>query len=166
MPPYLEYQQIHRRADYYDDRKVNQRRAHPIETSRTQHKLQLQRLSFLTNDKDYIDHPANMKRLTKELDRVNREYRSVRRYQDPLMESLKRLSERQIPCNIPQKATSTDSTSSSISSTGSNTAYSSSPEKSRFLTRWFASNELEQCKDPLSSCHPTITTHINRRSKN
>lgn len=59
--------------------------------SRTQHKLLLQRQSFLADDKDYLDHPQNMKRLTKELDRVNREYRSVRQFEDPMAQSFRRV---------------------------------------------------------------------------
>lgn len=62
------------------------------ELNRTQHKLQLQRQSFLANDKDYLNHPKNMKRLTKELDRINKEYKCLRQYHDPLSESFKRLS--------------------------------------------------------------------------
>lgn len=65
---------------------------HQAELNRTQYKMQLQRQSLLTNDKDYLNHPKNMKRLTKELDRVNKEYRNVRHYHDPLTESLKRLT--------------------------------------------------------------------------
>ena len=44
------------------------------------------------NDKDYLNHPKNMKRLTKELDRINKEYKCLRQYHDPLSESFKRLS--------------------------------------------------------------------------
>ncbi|KAI8143284.1 hypothetical protein BJV82DRAFT_612198 [Fennellomyces sp. T-0311] len=63
----------------------------PKEMSRTQHKLLLQRQSFLADDKDYLEHPTNMKRLTKELDRVNREYRCVRHFEHPLAQSLRRV---------------------------------------------------------------------------
>lgn len=59
--------------------------------SRTQHKLLLQRQSYLADDKDYLDHPHNMRRLTKELDRVNREYWSVRQFEDPMAESFRRV---------------------------------------------------------------------------
>lgn len=65
------------------------------EISRTQHKLMLQRQSFLADDKNYLDHPDNMRRLTKELDRVNREYRCVKQYQDPFTLSLKRVIQQQ-----------------------------------------------------------------------
>ncbi|CAO3631501.1 unnamed protein product [Mucor fragilis] len=109
MPPFNEDQHIYRRA-ILQDRCNNLRQQHQqqqqqqqSELSRTQHKMQLQRLSFLTNDKNYLDHPQNMKRLTKELDRVNREYRNVRRYEDPVKESFKRLvaSKSSQSANIP-----------------------------------------------------------------
>ncbi|CEP16591.1 hypothetical protein [Parasitella parasitica] len=64
-----------------------------VELNRTQQKLQLQRLSLLMNDNNYLDHPSNMKRLTEELDNVNREYSYIRHYQDPLKESFKRLTD-------------------------------------------------------------------------
>ena len=60
--------------------------------SRTQNKLLLQRQSFLADDKDYLEHPANMRRLTKELDRVNREYQSIRYFEHPLAESFRRVA--------------------------------------------------------------------------
>ncbi|KAI9245475.1 hypothetical protein EDC94DRAFT_628316 [Helicostylum pulchrum] len=61
--------------------------------SRTQHKMMLQRQSFLADDKNYLDHPDNMRRLTKELERVNREYRFVKQFQDPLALSIQRVSQ-------------------------------------------------------------------------
>ncbi|KAI8062717.1 hypothetical protein BC940DRAFT_308206 [Gongronella butleri] len=67
--------------------------------NRTQRKLWLQRQSFLADDKNCLDHPANMKRLTKEMERVNREYHCLRHFQDPLLESLRRLV---TPSTIPQ----------------------------------------------------------------
>lgn len=60
--------------------------------SRTQQKLMLQRQCFLADDKNYLDHPTNMKRLTKELDRVNREYRYIRHFEDPLAASFRRVA--------------------------------------------------------------------------
>ncbi|ORZ25576.1 hypothetical protein BCR42DRAFT_400458 [Absidia repens] len=65
--------------------------------SRTQRKLWLQRQSFLADDKNYLDYPSNMKRLTKEIDRVNREYRCLLHYQDPLLDSIKRIATRRLP---------------------------------------------------------------------
>ncbi|ORZ02789.1 hypothetical protein BCR43DRAFT_500776 [Syncephalastrum racemosum] len=72
----------------------------PPVMSRTQHKLMLQRQSFLADDKDYLEHPNNMRRLTKELDRVNREYRFVRHFEDPLAESFRRVASSSPPPNL------------------------------------------------------------------
>lgn len=60
-------------------------------TSRTQDKLLLQRQSFLADDKNYLNHPDNMKRLTKELERMNKEYRHLKQFCDPFTMSLKRV---------------------------------------------------------------------------
>ncbi|KAG1106509.1 hypothetical protein G6F42_016724 [Rhizopus arrhizus] len=95
---------------------------HKSELSRTQHKLMLQRQSFLADDKNYLDHPDNMRRLTKELDRVNREYKCVKQFQDPLALSIKRVTElqqQQLPLlvsNTPQSSSAASSWSSSCSS--------------------------------------------------
>lgn len=72
-----------------------QQPATTIAMSRTQHKILLQRQSFLADDKNYLDHPDNMRRLTKELDRVNREYRYVKQFQDPFALSIKRVIRQQ-----------------------------------------------------------------------
>ncbi|KAI8075929.1 uncharacterized protein B0P05DRAFT_588346 [Gilbertella persicaria] len=68
------------------------KKRYSTELSRTQHKLMLQRQSFLADDKNYIDHPQNMRKLTKELDRVNKEYRHLKQFQDPLLLSLRRVT--------------------------------------------------------------------------
>ncbi|KAI8366787.1 uncharacterized protein BYT42DRAFT_587875 [Radiomyces spectabilis] len=60
-------------------------------TSRTQHKLMLQRQSFLADDKNYINHPANMRKLTQEMHRISREYQFLRQFENPWMASLKRV---------------------------------------------------------------------------
>jgi hypothetical protein len=147
---------------YLDHSNYNDRRRHHHEVNRTQHKLQLQRLSFLTNDKDYIDHPTNMKRLTKELDRVDREYRSVRRFQDPFAESLQRLSQQQKSWNnIPQTSSSISISTTNTSSSSSSAASSVSSEKG-FMSRWF---QTEEKTPSLTSSHPTISHSINRRAK-
>jgi hypothetical protein len=89
------------------------------EISRTQHKLMLQRQSFLADDKNYLDHPDNMRRLTKELDRVNREYRYVKQYQDPFALSLKRVmqqQQQQQQCGLPSLLVSNSTLSSAASS--------------------------------------------------
>ncbi|KAI8092494.1 uncharacterized protein BX664DRAFT_327411 [Halteromyces radiatus] len=62
------------------------------EWHRTQDKLILQRQNFLADDKYHVDHPTNMKRLTKEMDRVNREYKTVRHFEDPMAESFFRVA--------------------------------------------------------------------------
>lgn len=209
MPPFNEDQHIYRRAilqDRCNNLKQQQQQQQQTELSRTQHKLQLQRLSFLTNDKNYLDHPQNMKRLTKELDRVNREYRNVRRYEDPVKESFKRLvasksshtanistfksdqqqqQQRLLRSNSSDSSSSSSKSSSSVSSLASsaadisNTSYSTSAEKSSFLTKWFISNEdtlpiissqsqiatTEQCNSVVYSFHPTIANHMKRKNK-
>ncbi|GAN00606.1 hypothetical protein MAM1_0001d00028 [Mucor ambiguus] len=206
MPPFNEDQHIYRRAILQDRcNNLKQQQQHQSELSRTQHKLQLQRLSFLTNDKNYLDHPQNMKRLTKELDRVNREYRNVRRYEDPVKESFKRLvaskssqsasisssrsdqqqqKQRLVRSNSNGSSSSSDKSSSGSSSLSSSTAdvtptsYSTSAEKSSFLTRWFISNEetlpiasrhypstlAEPCNSVVYSFHPTIASQIKRKN--
>ncbi|KAI9482557.1 hypothetical protein BDB00DRAFT_857354 [Zychaea mexicana] len=64
--------------------------AQPPGISRTQQKLLLQRQHCLVDDENNLGHPRNMLRLTRELERVGREYRCVRRYRDPMLESLQR----------------------------------------------------------------------------
>ncbi|KAF7727606.1 hypothetical protein EC973_007367 [Apophysomyces ossiformis] len=62
--------------------------------SRTQQKLLLQRQHCLVDDENNPGHPRNMLRLTRELERVGREYRCVRQYQDPMRESILRCIDR------------------------------------------------------------------------
>jgi hypothetical protein len=88
------------------------------EWSRTQQKLMLQRQSFLADDKNYLEHPDNMRRLTKELDRVNREYRCLRQFEDPLALSFKRLTA-QSANHIPNLTSTNTSAASSWSSSSS-----------------------------------------------
>lgn len=68
--------------------------AQPHNLSRTQHKLLLQRQYVFAADRNYLAHPTNMLRLTKEMDRVNREYHQVRKFEDPMKESLRRVAQR------------------------------------------------------------------------
>ncbi|CAO3614223.1 unnamed protein product [Mucor hiemalis] len=196
MPPFHE-EQLFRRAiagdqqqqmnDRYPSKYQHQYPAAPpvapVSSNRTQHKLQLQRLSFLTNDKNYLDHPKNMKRLTKELDRVNREYRCVRRYEDPVSESFKRLNQKaacarliQPQTNNPTPTSTTATTiknkisnsasSSSISSnsnTSSNSSsYSSSAEQNSFLSRWFTNQQTDNNHptDDVVSQHASVTGSV------
>ncbi|KAI7874170.1 hypothetical protein K492DRAFT_174757 [Lichtheimia hyalospora FSU 10163] len=69
--------------------------AQPPGMSRTQQKLLLQRQHCLVDDENNLGHPKNMRRLTRELERVGREYQCVRRYHDPMTESLQRCLEQQ-----------------------------------------------------------------------
>ncbi|RIB04909.1 hypothetical protein C2G38_2119655 [Gigaspora rosea] len=58
--------------------------------SRTQQKLLLQRDYFLADDENYIIHPHNQRRLTKAIERINREHAAISLYRDPMIESLQR----------------------------------------------------------------------------
>ncbi|KAL9546760.1 hypothetical protein MBANPS3_006506 [Mucor bainieri] len=62
----------------------------PSGITRTQQKLLLQREQSLIHDENNIAHPKNMIRLTREMEKMGKEYRCVRKYQDPMMESLVR----------------------------------------------------------------------------
>lgn len=62
----------------------------PTGMTRTQQKLLLQREQSLIHDENNIAHPKNMIRLTREMEKMGKEYRCVRKYQDPMMDSLKR----------------------------------------------------------------------------
>ncbi|KAG0166395.1 hypothetical protein DFQ30_007235 [Apophysomyces sp. BC1015] len=105
------------------DAQLKRSRSTPVsQVSRTQHKLLLQRQSFLADDKDYLEFPANMRRLTKELDRVNREYRCVRYFEDPLVASFRRVT--------------TTAAGSSISSEESTSWSSTSRLFKRFPKKW------------------------------
>lgn len=64
--------------------------AQPPGISRTQQKLLLQRQHCLVDDENNLAHPRNMIRLTRELERVGREYRCVKQFRDPMLESLMR----------------------------------------------------------------------------
>ncbi|KAG9296182.1 hypothetical protein G9A89_014774 [Geosiphon pyriformis] len=59
--------------------------------SRTQQKLLLQRQHFLADDENFLIHPRNQLRLTKVIERINREQSSVLLYRDPMLESLQRV---------------------------------------------------------------------------
>ena len=99
--------------------------AQPHNLSRTQHKLLLQRQHVFASDKNYLAHPANMLRLTKEMDRVNREYHQVRKFEDPMTESLRRVAQRladskhEIALQHHAERLSRSSSASSLSSTSS-----------------------------------------------
>lgn len=67
----------------------------PSGMTRTQQKLLLQREQSLIHDENNIAHPKNMIRLTREMEKMGKEYRCVRKYQDPMMDSLIRCQELQ-----------------------------------------------------------------------
>ncbi|CEP19193.1 hypothetical protein [Parasitella parasitica] len=58
--------------------------------SRTQQKLLLQKQQALVEDENSPVHPRNMYKLNKEFDTVAREYRCIKRYEDPMRMSLMR----------------------------------------------------------------------------
>ncbi|KAJ3339247.1 hypothetical protein HDU93_008455 [Gonapodya sp. JEL0774] len=60
--------------------------------ARAQQRQTLQRLGLLVTDPSHSMHPRNQNRLTKELERVEHEWGSVRRWDDPMMRSLERIS--------------------------------------------------------------------------
>lgn len=59
--------------------------------SRTQQKLLLQRQHFLADDENYLIHPRNQLRLTKVIERINREHAAITLFRDPIIESLQRV---------------------------------------------------------------------------
>ncbi|CAG8687451.1 13490_t:CDS:1, partial [Racocetra persica] len=59
--------------------------------SRTQQKINLQRDSFLADDENYIIHPHNQRRLTRAIERINREHVAISLYRNPMIESLQRV---------------------------------------------------------------------------
>lgn len=75
--------------------------AQPPGMTRTQQKVLLQRQQCLVDDENNLAHPRNMLRLTRELERVGNEYRCVRRFRDPMLESLARCMELRDSSNHP-----------------------------------------------------------------
>lgn len=69
----------------------------PSGMTRTQQKILLQREQSLVHDENNIAHPKNMIRLTREMEKMGKEYRCVRKFRDPMMESLKRCCQQQRP---------------------------------------------------------------------
>ncbi|RIA94365.1 hypothetical protein C1645_818072 [Glomus cerebriforme] len=59
--------------------------------SRTQQKILLQRQHFLADDENYLVHPRNQLRLTKVIERINREHAAISLYREPIIESLQRV---------------------------------------------------------------------------
>ncbi|KAG2192253.1 hypothetical protein INT46_009310 [Mucor plumbeus] len=62
----------------------------PSNMSRTQQKLLLQKQQALVEDENSPVHPRNMHKLNKEFDMVGREYKCIKRYEDPMRVSLMR----------------------------------------------------------------------------
>ncbi|ORY05469.1 hypothetical protein K493DRAFT_310994 [Basidiobolus meristosporus CBS 931.73] len=62
--------------------------------TRTQQKLLLQRQHFLAGDANYLHHPKNQLRLSKETERIQREFVGIQQFENPLMDSLRRVMER------------------------------------------------------------------------
>lgn len=74
--------------------------------SRTQQKLLLQKQQALVEDENSPVHPRNMHKLNREFDMVGREYRCIKRYEDPMRVSLMRCVEKLDslpPSSPPQK---------------------------------------------------------------
>lgn len=61
--------------------------------SRTQQKLMLQRQQSQVQDETSPIHPRNMQRINKEIEILSREYKCLKRYQDPMKDSLIRCLE-------------------------------------------------------------------------
>ncbi|KAL1923563.1 uncharacterized protein VTP21DRAFT_8543 [Calcarisporiella thermophila] len=74
--------------------------------SRTQQKLLLQRQHVLAEDPNHLAHPRNQRLLTKEMERLNREYACLRRFEDPLLESLQRCFARKQQPNVSHQVSS------------------------------------------------------------
>jgi hypothetical protein len=64
------------------------------ECTRTQEKLQRQRQEMMASDPTSRMHPKNRARLNKELDRVRLDWGHVKRWHDPVQESLGRVTSR------------------------------------------------------------------------
>ncbi|KAI8583783.1 hypothetical protein K450DRAFT_219967 [Umbelopsis ramanniana AG] len=115
--------------------------AQPHNLSRTQHKLLLQRQHVFASDKNYLAHPANMLRLTKEMDRVNREYHQVRKFEDPMTESLRRVAQRladskhEIALQHHAEQLSRSSSASSLSSTSSSSIPDAASKGTKYLKK-------------------------------
>ncbi|KAI8992260.1 hypothetical protein BDB01DRAFT_777749 [Pilobolus umbonatus] len=72
------------------DHSRNNRRTVHSGISRTQQKLMLQRQQAQVEDEHNPAHPRNMQRLNKEFELMGREYKNIKRYEDPMRSSLLR----------------------------------------------------------------------------
>jgi hypothetical protein len=59
--------------------------------TRTQQKLYLQRQHFLADDSTSLNHPSNQKIITKMYEKVQREWKSITRLENPMLASLERV---------------------------------------------------------------------------
>ncbi|CAI2164199.1 14033_t:CDS:2 [Funneliformis geosporum] len=62
-----------------------------VNSSLLKDKLFLQRQHFLADDENYLIHPRNQLRLTKVIERINREHAAILLCRDPIIESLQRV---------------------------------------------------------------------------
>ncbi|KAI7904248.1 uncharacterized protein BX663DRAFT_559955 [Cokeromyces recurvatus] len=99
----------------------------------TQQNLVFQKQSSLVGDKNSLNHPKNVLQLTNEINRVNREYKSLKQYQDPLKLSMQRVQAKIIRNKLPIKDSISPLSSSSSSSASSSAASSYSSVSSMFL---------------------------------
>jgi hypothetical protein len=83
-------------APFHNHSKIRVATSQPLTNNmtRTQQKLMLQREQTLVSDENSVSHPKNMLRLTREMERIGREYRCVKRYEDPMMASLMRCQQK------------------------------------------------------------------------
>lgn len=135
--------------------------AQPHNLSRTQHKLLLQRQYVFAADRNYLAHPANMLRLTKEMDRVNREYHQVRKFEDPMTESLRRVAQRLADSKHDMTASQYSERLSRCSSTSSlsSTSSSSAPETTAKGTEY-----LKKLYDiPWRSCQEKVNQEYGKK---
>jgi TORC1 subunit TCO89 len=135
--------------------------AQPHNLSRTQHKLLLQRQHVFASDKNYLAHPANMLRLTKEMDRVNREYHQVRKFEDPMTESLRRVAQRladskhEIALQHHAERLSRSSSASSLSSTSSSSIPDATSKGTKYLKKIY--------DKPWRSCQERVHQEYNKK---
>lgn len=79
-----EENKMHLRSQFVENSNNNSKQL------RSQQKLLLQKEQSAIQDENSPSHPKNMLRLTREIEKMSKEYRCVRKYQDPMMDSLLR----------------------------------------------------------------------------
>ncbi|RCI01789.1 hypothetical protein CU098_001532 [Rhizopus stolonifer] len=93
----LEKKQLLRSQFIHEDPQVKTQQQPNM--SRTQQKLMLQKQQCSAQDENSPLHPKNVQKLNKELDTIKRQYRCIKRYEDPLRASLMRCIEKLEPRN-------------------------------------------------------------------